>query len=263
MSRFLTTFLIVVFLTGILAGCGGKVEETYIMTTLREATRGSILSPGFKFGFDTPKFISTHKNLALVREGNLIEFFTGRDIENKSKLVEGKKFTLGARKIFNPVVHFTVDFMVSGGDTVRVGEPYEVSFPTLMKKFEYDTEGFEEVDLDALTSNTRLLKPIFNTSFLVKNGKVAYEEIPDPKGKEPSMEFTLRLKNVRFVIDDLSDEMQLILKALINENLYFEGGVSYGSRPTTSQKYRKANDLGGKVKVDFIKYGNLVVMTQV
>lgn len=260
MFRLLKVFLIVAVLSGLLAGCGGKVEETYILTTIREATRGDLLSPGFKYSFDTPNFVAAYKDMALVREGNLIEFFSGQGIESKLEGIQGRKFVVGARKLFSPRIHFTVDFITAGGDTVDVGEPYGVAFPALLKST--DEENFKDVDLDALEPSTLKLKPIYNTKFKVKKAKIGYEEI-DYMG-DTIMAFTLNLKNVRFIIDDPSDQMALILKALMNENLYFDGAVTFGDRPATSSRsYRMRTKIGGKVKVDFIRYGGHVALTPI
>ena len=79
MSKLISTVLATILVAGLVAGCGGKLEETYQMVTLREAGHSQIVSPGFKFGFDTPDFIAANGDLALVREGNLIEFFTGTE----------------------------------------------------------------------------------------------------------------------------------------------------------------------------------------
>jgi len=255
MSRFFTIILLTALLSGIIAGCGGKVEDTYIMTTVREATRGNLLSPGFKFGFDSPNFISAHKNLAMVREGNLIEFFSGEGIEAKLAQVGGKKVTVGARKLFNPLIHFTVDFLFAGGDTILVGEPYEVALPTLMRTNEFAKDDFIEVDLAALTTNRLKLKPIQNEKFLVDKGVIMFEEIES--GGEMSMFYTLHLPNVRFIIDEPSDEIQLVLKACMGENMYFDGGVSYGS--IASRGMREGMNVGGMVKIEFVNYSGWVV----
>ncbi|UCF05647.1 MAG: hypothetical protein JSV33_01010 [bacterium] len=259
MSKLFSIVLLAALCLGMVAGCGGKVEHSYVMTTIREASRGDLLSPGFKFGFDTPNIISAHKNLALVREGNLIEFFSGEDIEQKVMQVGGRKFVVGARKLFTPLVHFTVDFMVAGGDSIRVGEPYSIALPTLMRTAEYAMDDFIEVDLDALTSNRLKLRPIQNTKFRVDRGMIMHEEIEE--GGEMKMVYTLHLENVRFIIEDPSDEIQLVLKALMNEKMYFDGGVSYGR--IASRGFRESTNSGGTVKIAFINYSGWVIPSEV
>jgi hypothetical protein len=258
MSRSLVTFLVVAMLAGIIASCGGKMEETYILTTLREATRGDRLSPGFKYSFSAPNVVAVHKNLAIVREGNILEFFTGQNLEEKMSEAAGRRVTIGARKMFTPRIYFSVDWMTAGMDTIDVGEAFEVKFPVLMRSTEFPTDDFAEVDLDDLSPNTLKLKPIYDSKFFVPAGTVAYEEVLMPNN-ETKMAFTLNLKNVRFIIDDPGDDLALILKALINENLYFDGGVSFGGRPTSTRSYRDKTKIAGEVKLEFVKYGGHVI----
>ena len=260
MSKSLMAFLIAALLTSVLAGCGGKLEENYVMTTVREASRGSLLSPGFKYGFDTPDFVAAHGNMALVREGNLIEFFSGEDIESKLEQVKGRRFTVAARKLYSPRIHFTVDYFIVGGDSIVVGEPYDAPFPALLRTIE--EENFKEVDLSILGPSTLKLKDIYNTKFLMKGARVGWEEV-EWMG-ETMMAFTINLDNVRFIVDEPSTEMALILKALMNENLHFDGGVAYGDRPPTSTRdYRTRTKIGGKVTIDFIRYGGQVAITPI
>lgn len=260
MSKSLTILLITVFLASLLAGCGGRIEENYVMTTVREASRGKLLTAGFKYGFDTPDFVAAHGNMALVREGNLIEFFTGEDIESKLERVTGRRFTVAARKLYSPRIHFTVDFMVAGGDTITVGEPYNAAFPALLRTIE--EENFKEVDVSRIGPSTTALKDIFNTKFLLGGARVGWEEV-EWMG-EKMMAFTLNLDNVRFIVDDPSDSMALVLKALLNENIYFDGGIAYGDRPPTSTRsYRTRTKIGGKVTIDFIRYGGQIAITPI
>ena len=260
MSKSLIIFLITALLASVLASCGSKIEENYVMTTVREASRGDLLTPGFKYGFDTPDVVAAYGNLALVREGNLIEFFTGEDIESKLEQVKERRFTMAARKLYSPRIHFTVDFMVAGGDTIMVGEPYEVVFPALLKMIE--EENFKEVDVSSLGPSTLKLKDIYNTKFLMSGARVGWEEV-EWMGKT-IMAFTLNLDNVRFIVDDPSDSMALVLKALMNENLYFDGGIAYGDRPpTATRSYRARTKIGGKVTIDFIRYGGQIAITPI
>ena len=258
MSKFFSSVLIMALIAGVFTGCGGSLDETYQMVTLREASHSGITSPGFKFGFDTPKFIAVHGNVGLVRDGNLIEFFTGEDLENKVKMIEGRKYVAGVRKIFSPRVHFAIDFFVAGGDTIKVGEPYESSFPTLLKGF--DEGQFEEIDINGMSSNTSKLKEIYDTKFKVPEAELTYEEV-DYKG-EPEMVYIISLPKVRFILDDMDPGMELILKALLAENLYFSGGVSYGEAPSNAlfpRSYRTSTNIGGKVKLEYIKYAGEVI----
>ena len=260
MSKSLMIFLITALLASVLVGCGGKVEENYVMTTVREASRGDLLSPGFKYGFDTPNFVAAHGNMALVREGNLIEFFSGEDIESKLEQVKGSRFTVAARKLYSPRIHFTVDYFVAGGDSIMVGEPYEALFPALLKSIE--EENFKEVDLSNLGPSTMKLKDIYNTKFLMKGARIGWEEV-EWMG-ETMMTFTINLDNVRFIVDDPSKEIALILKALMNENLFFDGGVAFGDRPAASTRdYRTRTKIGGKVTIDFVRYGGQVAITPI
>lgn len=257
MSKLFSTIAVAALFAGLLAGCGGDLEETYMMVSLREAGHGQVPSPGFKFSFDTPNFIAANGDLALVREGNLIEFFTGQNIEEKIEQVEGRKFVVGARKMFSPMVHFTVDFLVAGGDTIRVGEPYGVEFPAIIKGF--DQGEYEQIDLSTIGPSTAQLGDIFNTRFIVERATVTYEQVDWPGGYT-GMAYLLNLPSVRFFVPDPDPEMELVLRAFMNENLYFDGGVEYGDRPAAgTRNYRERTKIAGPVTFEFIRYGGSVL----
>ncbi|MCK4537689.1 MAG: hypothetical protein KAV42_02700 [Candidatus Krumholzibacteria bacterium] len=256
MSKLFSTILIVALVSGVFAGCGGKVEESYQMVTVREASHAEIVSPGYKFGFDSPEFIAVKGNIGMVREGNLIEFFTGEDLENKVKMVEGKKFVAGVRKAYTPKVHFSVDFFAMGADTIRVGEAGYAEFPTLLRGF--DEGNYEEIDIALVDQSTRKLKEIYDTQFKIEDTRLSWEEIQDAQG-ETMWAYMLTFPNVRFIIDgdELDAGMELLLIALINEDLLLTGGISYGGMPSASdfpRSYRNNTKIGGMVKLQYVKY---------
>ena len=253
MSRFFKPFLIVALLAGFIAGCGGGVDDTYVAVSLRDATRTDVLSPGFKFEFESPDFVAVHKNVGLVREGNLIEIFVGDGLEDEISKLSGR-FKVGARKFFDPVIHFNIDFLVAGSDTVMVGEPYEAAVPSLLKMRDYSTDDFDEIELDNITSNRLTLRDLPETRFKVTEAKVMYEMI----GEEER--YTIHLPKTRLIVKDPGDDIVLILKALIKEQLYFTGGVSYGEIP--SQTFRRNYDSAGEVTFDYIVYGNWYVVVR-
>jgi hypothetical protein len=260
MSRTLRVFLITALLAVFFVGCGGKIEETYIVTTVREASRGDLLSPGFKYCFDNPTIVAAHGNVALIREGNLIEFLTGDGLEGKLAQAQGKRFMIGVRKLYSPRIHFTCDHIVAGGDTIMVGEPYEVMFPALLKTIE--EENFKDVDVSSLGPSTTRLKEIFDSKFILNQAHVGWEEVE--WAGTTMMVFTLNRDNIRFIVDNPSEQLALILKALMNENLYFDGGVNFGGRPpAATRNYRTRTKIGGKVEIDFIRYGGQVAITPI
>ncbi|MDZ7861086.1 MAG: hypothetical protein U5O15_10565 [Candidatus Krumholzibacteriota bacterium] len=258
MSKFFSFSMIIVLTVSIFAGCGGELEETYTQVSLREANFAGIKSPGYKFSFDTPHFIASKDDAALVREGNLLDFFTGDKLGSEIEALKGKNYSVGVTKRFNPVVHYKVDFIVVGQDTSFVDAPAGNPLPNIVKGF--DDSPYEEITLDGLTYNTRTTKEIIDTKFKIDKAPVTYEEVS--YDGEPEMAFLLNLKNVSFIVDSPNEDTAFILRALMNENHYFKGGVSFGSRPTAATRnYRRINHIGGKVTVEYIEYAGKFIST--
>ena len=73
-----------------LAGCGGEEEvDPYVFDSLRRVTRGDTLSIGFLFEVEAPDFDYIEGDVAIVRDGNLLEFVVGRDLENNYRNLAG------------------------------------------------------------------------------------------------------------------------------------------------------------------------------
>ncbi len=259
MSKLHKSLVIGVLLSGILVSCHGKLEETYVVTSLRSAARDDVVSVGFKYSLDTPNVIGAAKNCALVREGNEIEFFLGQDIAEKMKGVEGKKYTMAIRKYFNPYVHFIVDFLVAGSDTIQVGEPSGVKLPLLRPAEKFTPpEEFETIDINKITPNLGILNDIKDKKFKVTDSKITWDEIPE--GGAPTWYYSINLKNVRFFVDEPNDAMLAVLSAIMREGKAFEGGVQYTSNPTSlSKDYREKLKSGGKVEIGYIMFGGNAV----
>lgn len=258
MSKLISSLIVAVFLVGIFAGCGGELEETYMQVSLREANFASIKSPGFKFSFETPKFIVANGDLSLVREGNLIEFFTGYNIQGITEGLNGRRFSVGVTKKFTPMVHYLIDFIAVGQDTTYVDPPASEALPNIVKGF--DDSPYEEIDLSEINYSTRTTADIVDLQFKVNGATVSYEEIS--YDGEAEMAYMLNLPNVRFIVDSPNEDAVTFLKALMNEHYYFDGGVKFGSRPSNATRnYRRANKIAGKVAVEYINYCGTTIST--
>ena len=261
MSKLYKSLVVTIILAGVLAGCKGNVEETYVLTSLKNAAAGDVVSIGFKYSFDSPNVIGAANNVALVREGSRIEFFVGDGLEAKLKSVEGKQFAMATRKYFTPYIHFVVDYLASGSDTIMVGEPAGVKLPLLRPEAQFTApEEYVTVELNKITSGALTLKEIAEKKFKVENAKIAAEQIPGPNDTESKL--VLRLKNVGFTIDESNDALLAVLKAIKTENKMFNGGVSYGAVPRSDRAMREKLNIGGDVKIGYILYGGNAIMIQ-
>jgi hypothetical protein len=259
MSKLCKSFIVAILLTGILASCQGKVEETYVLTSLKNAVDGTVVSIGAKYSFDSPNVIGAAGNVALVREGNEIEFFLGDGIGAKLKDVEGKKFAIAARKYFNPYTHFVVDYLFTGSDTIQVGEPSGVRLPLLRPLAAFTApEEFEAIDINKITPALPNLNDIRDKKFKVANAKITHDEIAE--GGTSTWYYSVNLKNVRFFVDETNDAIFAVMDAIMKEGKMFEGGVHYVSTPTSlSRDFREKLKSGGKIKIGYIMYGGNAV----
>ena len=261
MSKLCKSLVVVILLAGVLAGCKGNVEETYVLTSLKNAATGVVVSIGFKYSFDSPNVVGAANNVALVREGNRIEFFIGDGLEAKLKGVEGKQFAVATRKYFNPYIHFVVDYVTSGSDTIMVGEPSGVKLPLLRPEAQFTApEEYVVVELNRITSSALTLKDIADKKFKVENAKVVAEQMPGLNGIESKL--VLKLKNVGFTVEEPNDAMLAVMKAVMNENKPFNGGVSYGAVPRSDRAARERLNIGGDVKIGYILFGGNAIMIQ-
>lgn len=259
MSKLLKSLVVVAILAGMLASCKGQLKETYVVTSIRNAANGTVVSAGGKFCFEAPNVIGAVGSIALVREGHAIEFFVGEGIEGKLKDVEGKSFAVYARKYFTPYVHFMVDYIVAGTDTIQVGE-VAAQLAALRPAGQFSPpEEYIKVAYDKLTPNRMTLKEIEEKKFQVEGAKVGSMQTTDETGASVS-KFTINLKSVKFVVDETNDGALAILKAIQNENGVFDGGLQYGTIPA-SRAERERLGIGGDVKIGYFMYGgNAVVL---
>ncbi|MFO7914338.1 MAG: hypothetical protein R6U43_01440 [Candidatus Krumholzibacteriales bacterium] len=259
MMKVVYSLLAVFLVAGLISGCGGELEETYTRSTIREANFEGIPSPGFKFSFESPEIVVAEDDIAIAREDNLLEFFTGRGLSEKVKGLGGN-YIIGVTKKFNPMVHYQVDWILQGQDTTFV-EPSGTGILPKVTKEGFDKSVFEDIALSGLDYSTRTTSEIIETKFKIPQATVTYEETR--YDGEPEMTYLLNLENVSFIVENLGDHAELLLKALINEGFYFKGGVEFGSRPSTSTRnYRRANDIAGKVTLHYVEFGGKTIPLQ-
>jgi len=129
-----------------LTGCGGKKDaDPYVYASLRAVTRGDTLSKNFLFEIDAPRFDYVKGNTGIVRDGNLLEFVVGTNLEQAHQTYAGS--LLGVQKFFTPTPFLMVKRVKRGGVATPVDSCTNAVVPRVIKISENDaqTPGFNFV----------------------------------------------------------------------------------------------------------------------
>lgn len=103
--------LLMVLLGGVtlagLVGCGGEKEaDPYVYASLRSVIEGDTLSNDFLFEIDAPRFDYVRGNTGIARDGNLLEFMVGTNLEGQYRSYSGT--LLGVQKFFTPTQYLMI-----------------------------------------------------------------------------------------------------------------------------------------------------------
>jgi hypothetical protein len=248
--RGLSAASIIVF---VFCGCGDRhAQDPYPRATLRTLTRGKpVPSPGFRYKLANPRIDAVYRNLGLVREGNLVEFIAGRNLEERLSGVSSGNYALAVAKEFSPFVHFRVERIYTESDTTFL-TPGPVALPSVVDAAGFDASAYERIDLDGIYYNrTDILKGLENRKL-----RITCPLVSEEKGEEGSY-FVLHGKNAKFRVAPPSDGIGLILKLLTEKGYAFEGGVVLISLEDLEP--RMNSKIAGTVEVDFVKYGRRIV----
>lgn len=244
--------LMVVFVASLITACSEAGDtDPYASVTLRDATRGMVVSKEFKYKFVNPQIIALNRNLGLIREGNLLEFIAARSLEDKLEGMMDGYFELNVVKKFSPFVHFKVETVATETDTVFVAQTGAIAYPRITTEEEFGTDSFEEPDVDNIPyNNAGVLR-----GFVGKKFKVGVQITAEKE--EGKVYYVLHGAKAKFRVADTTDGVGLVLKMLVENGYPFEGGViltaveDYGPRIRTKT--------AGIVEVQYVMYGDRLI----
>lgn len=251
-KKFCAVSLLSLFVAISFLACSDSGEvDPYALVTLRQATQGSVVSKGFKYRFENPQVLQVNDHLGLIREGNLIEFISGRSLQGRLASLSGN-FQLCVVKEYSPFVHFRVEKIYTEVDTVFISQAGGLSYPSI-----HNAEGFEHSDFEDFTvdrfpvNRTAFLKDQVDKKFFVT---CSVEEIEEDGEKF----YVLAGESSRLKVVEPSDGIAVMLKLLMASNYPFEGGFTFNEMEENFP-YRKRTGIVGSVEVNFVKYGRTVV----
>lgn len=243
--------LAVIAALSVVAACGSdRTADPYPRASLRTLTRGRPApSAGFRYKLVNPSIESLYRNVGLVRDGNIVEFITGRNLEEKlagaSVGVE-----LAVVKEYSPFVHFRVERVCTAQDTTFL-TPGTVFLPRVVDATAFSMSPYERIDVDEVYSNrTDALRSL-------ENRKVRFScPITEEQGSS-GRHFVLQGRNAKFRVAAVSDGMGVVLRLLADKGYAFEGGVVMTA--TEDPATRAGSGVAGTVEIEWVKYGRRIV----
>ena len=237
----------------VLAGCGGEKGqiEPYAEGTLQQLTRGPVIvSKGYRYKLVQPNIVEAAGHLALVKEGNIVEFVVGRSIEDRLETMNKPGLILNVVKKYQPFIHFKVQQIVNGTDTVFVSQAGAINFPTITPVAEHKSEKHDDYDIDKFPFNrTAQLNKTRDKSFALKGSLVRVEEDGEEVWMLQGDKATLRMTAP-------ANGEELILRLLYKSGMEFEGGVTVTEIEEWSK--RRENEISATVELDYVKWGDMV-----
>jgi hypothetical protein len=278
-SVLLLGLLVVTFIG--LSGCGKKeVVDPYVYDSLRRVTRGDTLSTDFLFEIDAPEFDYVRGNTAIVRDGNLLEFLVGEDLEHNYRNLAGT--LLGVKKTFSPApTHLVIERIKRNGvveaDSLDVPTHYTV--PTLLRAGAVDLEtpgaplpdlGWKSKDINEARA-TFLPEEEGGDLRPIQTGIETYvyvprHDLPDSVKVNPMAEdfaWYAVFENSTVEITELTDGADWMLHLLLDKDLPLIGSFSMLTLEDEFSKRKiEHEDLGhvvGTMKINWFKFANTFV----
>ncbi len=125
-----------------MSGCSeDEVVDPYVYDSLRRITRGDTLSVGFTFEIDAPELEYVKGDVAIIRDGNLLEFLVGNDLEHTYGNMAGT--LLGVKKVFTPQpTHLAIERIKRNGvvEADSLARPVGYVLPRLLRSGAIDQE---------------------------------------------------------------------------------------------------------------------------
>ncbi len=235
----------------IIAACGGgQTADPYPRASLRTLTRGRPSpSEGFRYKLVNPSIESLYRNIGLVRDGNIVEFITGRNLEEKLGGASGG-VELAVVKEYSPFVHFRVERVYTAQDTTFL-TPGAVFLPRVVDATAFSMTPYERIDVDEVYSNrTEALRSL-------ESRKIRFScPITEEQGSGGRY-FVLQGRNAKFRVAAVSDGMGLLLRLLAEKAYAFEGGVVMTE--TEDPASRMGSTIAGTVEIEWVRYGRRIV----
>ena len=229
----LTRFLALALAAAIalpLAGCGKKeIENPYEPATLAQAVSGESLNKLFKFELDKPEILAVEGKLALLHEGDRVEFLIGDDLTLLAGLEPGADFKLGVLREFGtePEIYLVLEHMIAAGDTSFVTADEPPVFPSYLDRAEFDASPYANLETELAGLPGREAEALVK-SYGRKGEKVWMKGELASAEVEGIMRYYLDTAQGKFNLEGITPQGELFLRAILSLGAEFECGGPLG-----------------------------------
>lgn len=264
-----------------MSGCSEEeVVDPYVYDSLRRITRGDTLSVGFTFEIDAPELEYVKGDVAIIRDGNLMEFLVGDDLEHTYGNMAGT--LLGVKKVFTPQpTHMVIERIKRNGvvEADSIPRPTGYVLPRLLRSGAIDQEmaGAPLPKMGWKINDYKEAVSIYmpeNEGDDLKTVKSAYLNfvhrarvgLPDSVAANPSakdMAWYAIGEETSMELVDLTDGAVFMMELLIEKDLPLIGAFTVISMED-EYKVRKVEHEGlghvlGTMRVEWFQYANTYV----
>ena len=268
-----------------LTGCSKKeVVDPYVYDSVRRVMDGDTLSVGFLFDIDAPEFDYIKGDVGIIRNGNLLNFLVGQDLENNASNLRGT--VLGVKKTFTPQpTHLVIQRIKRDGLVVQdsIPAPTDYLLPRLLRSgaISQDLPGAPLPEIGYKAAAIKEARATYlpeNEGDPVKTIKSAFAnftyqprfDLPEPaEGEEPPVlteeDYAWYAIGDECFLEmvDLTPGAQFMLTMMLEKDLPLIGAFTVTEIEETYRIRKDAHEgLGhyvGKIRVNWFQYANTYV----
>jgi hypothetical protein len=261
-----------------ISGCGEEeIIDPFVYTTMARVMDGDTLSTDFLFEIDTPEIDYVKGDVAIINDGNRMEFLVGPDLENTfanyagGKIGVEKRFSHGANTSHMFMMRSRMGELVTPVDSVEAyilptifqaskqqietpGAPLpELSWkkPSRIKEFMPENEGDSLIEVQTMVSS------------FVNVPRIDLSEEAAAVAGPADRDWYIVFPEASFKVVNLDQGAEYMLNLLIEKNLPLIGSFSvvsvvdgYKDRKKT---YGELGHIMGEMQINWFKYANTFV----
>ncbi|MFO7654967.1 MAG: hypothetical protein R6X25_14295 [Candidatus Krumholzibacteriia bacterium] len=260
----------------LLSGCGEEEQvDPYVYAPLSAVMGGDTLSVGFLFEIDAPQFEYVRDNVALIREGNRLEFLVGDDLENRYPSLRGA--LIGVRKTFTPEpTHLVLQRIKRDGVVVEDSLPRpDYVLPRRLRSGEVDLETPGAALPDIEWRHSRTMEPFLpeEDSDELKDIQTGIErfvwaprpDLPDSVRANPTaddMAWYAVFDDATLLIEDVSPGAHWMLQMMREMDYPLVGSFAMKKMFDYRDRRQEYPDLGhvvGTMRINWFRFGNTFI----